>query len=80
MLIAQKNADDTFLIAHFRELFPDTSFSQSGPNAAWFTENNCYQFSNYLPYDADTQELVSCDPYLLDDVVYNVCVQDKPAP
>jgi hypothetical protein len=80
MLIAQKNADDTFLIAHFQELFPDTSFSQSGPNAAWFTENNCYEFSVDVAYDADTQELVLCDPYLQDDIVYNRRAQDKPAP
>jgi len=80
MLIAKKNPDNTFTLAHYQELFPDTSFSQSGPNESWFTENNCYQLNNNLPYDTDTQELVSCEPYLLDGYVYTVRLQDKTTP
>jgi hypothetical protein len=80
MIIAKLNPDNTFTLGHYQTLFPDTSFSQNGPNESWFAENNCYQFNNSLPYDTNTQELVSCEPYLQDGYVYNVCVQDKPAP
>jgi hypothetical protein len=80
MLIARRNQDGTFTIAHHQDLFPDTSFSDRGPNADWFLQNDCFEFSLNVPYDADTQELVLCDPYLQDGMVYNRRAQHKPAP
>lgn len=78
MIIARINTDNTIVTGHYRELFPDTSFSQTGPNEQWFLENNCYMVSAYKIHDADTEQLVSSDPYLEDGTVYTVRVETIP--
>ena len=62
-----------------KDLFPNTSFSSSGPNDAWFTENNVKVISTYKTYDRSTQKLVAADPYLDGDIVYDVSVVDLSA-
>jgi hypothetical protein len=36
--------------------------------------------SIFKPHDRDTEMLMSCDPYLEDDIVYTVVVVKKPEP
>jgi hypothetical protein len=54
-----------------RELWPDTSFATTGPNAAWLTEHNAVPVRNDPPHDPQTHYLTSCEPYLLDGAAYN---------
>lgn len=75
MIIARKNEDDTFTVAHYQDLFPHVSFSTNGPNDEWFEQNECYRVSLTRDYDSETEELVSCDPYLENGIVYTVVAQ-----
>jgi hypothetical protein len=76
MLIA-KIIDETISIADYRAMFPNTSFPSSGPPDDFLTENNCYKVSVWLPYNDETEKLVSHDPYLMDNFVYTVVVEQK---
>lgn len=44
-------------------LYPQTSFSESGPNQQWLDENEC-QIVDEPPYDPATQRLANCQPYV----------------
>ena len=70
---------ETITVGYYRDLFPDTSFSTNGPNADWFVENNCLGVTVFKPHDRATQKLVSCDPYIEDNQVFTVKVEDKTA-
>jgi hypothetical protein len=70
MLIAKQISETEFQIGNYWELFPDSSFPSTGPNAEWYTENNCYKVNLQVPYDVYTEELRHVDPYLLDGWVY----------
>jgi hypothetical protein len=64
-----------------RELWPDTSFATTGPNAAWLTEHNAVLVRNDPPHDPATHYLTSCEPYLIGGVAYNrEPVEIPPAP
>jgi hypothetical protein len=69
---------ETITVGYYRDLFPDTSFSTNGPNADWFVENNCLGVTVFKPHDRQTQHLISCDPYIEDNQVFTVRVEDKP--
>jgi hypothetical protein len=60
---------------HYRDLFPDTSFSEQGPSAQFLQEQNCKIINYFKPHDKETQKLVSVQPYLENDEVYGVEVQ-----
>lgn len=77
MLIAHIS-ESGIVVNHYKELFPNTSFSSNGPNADWFVENNCKKVNVFKPHDRDTQTLVPCEPYVEGDWVYTVQVQDLP--
>lgn len=70
MMIAKLTDDNQFIIGNYWDLFPDTSFPSNGPNADWFTENNCYQLNLDVPFDSETQELQEVAPYLENGWVY----------
>jgi len=67
-------------VGHYRELFPQTSFSADGPNAEFFAEHGCYTVTAFKSHDSASQMLVNCEPYLEDGVVYTVRVETKPEP
>lgn len=77
MLIA-KLTDSGIEVAEHQAMFPDTSFSTSGPNEEFMQQNNCMHVSMWLPYDSDTEILVGSSPYIKDGIVYTVAVQPKP--
>jgi hypothetical protein len=60
MLIAKL---DTLEIGTPSGLYPQTSFSEFGPNQEWLDENRC-QIVNEPPYDPATQRLTDCQPYV----------------
>ena len=64
-------------VADYRELFPNTSFPITGPNDEFFTENGCLKVTAFKTHNRDTEELVNCDPYVDDGIVYTVNVQAK---
>ena len=70
MLIAKVENGKVIDIADMRSMFPNTSFPDSGPNDDWFTENGCMKINLSAPCDRTTQELQSCEPYIVDGVVY----------
>ena len=60
MLIAKL---DTLEIGTPSGLYPQTSFSEFGPNQEWLDENRC-QIVNEPLYDPATQRLTDCQPYV----------------
>jgi hypothetical protein len=76
MLIAIVNGQTVEQVGDYQVLFPNTSFPASGPTPEWMAENSCLPVTVYLPYDQSTQILVSVAPYIMDNVVYTVQVQD----
>lgn len=78
MLIAIVNGSSVEKIGDYRDLFPNTSFSSNGPNNQFLSENSAMKINVFLPYDSNTQMLVSTDPYVDGDFVTTVKVIDKP--
>ena len=58
-----------------QQLFPNTSFTATGPNADFLTENNVVELVQTLSYTEPTQKLSSVDPYIDGGKVYNVKVE-----
>ena len=59
-----------------QQLFPNTSFSATGPNASFLTENNVVELIETLSYTAPAQKLSKVDAYGEGGKVYNVKVED----
>ena len=66
------------VVGNYKELFPNTSFPITGPNDDFYTENGCLKVSVFKEHDRASQMLVGCDPYIENDVVYNVRVEARP--
>ena len=66
-------------IAHYREFFPNVSFSASGPSDEYLAGAGAVKVSLFLDHDRATQKLVSCDPYVQDGWAYTVRVENKTA-
>ena len=76
MLIAKIEDGQVIEVADYRQLFPNTSFANGGPNAEFMAEHNCMPVNTYLDHDAETQFLEPCEPYVLGDWVYTVKVSE----
>ena len=57
-----------------RSLFPNTSFTETGPSDAWKTENSVIDIVNTRSFDEATQHLETVDAYLEGGVAYTVRV------
>lgn len=66
-------------VGDYRELFPNTSFTASGPTDEWLAQNNAKKVNLFKPYDALTQKLVAAQPYVDGDFVSVVQVADMTA-
>lgn len=66
-------------VAHYKSVFPNTSFPSSGPSDEFLAEAGAYKVSVFKPYDQATQKLVGCEVYIEDGFAYTVEVQDKTA-
>lgn len=79
MLIAKVQEQTVVEIADYMAMFPNTSFPANGPTDEWMVENSCMFVNAFLPYDQNTEKLVSVAPYIqADDVihwVYTVAVE-----
>lgn len=47
----------------YKTLFPNTSFSASGPSDSFLTEHSAKKLNRFKSHDRLTQKLVSCDAY-----------------
>ena len=72
MLIAKINGTEIEEIGHYQELFPNTSFSDLGPNDDWYIENNCMRVSFYIGHDPETENMATVEPYISNGMVYTV--------
>ena len=72
MLIAIVNGQTVEQIGDYQSLFPNTSFTSSGPNADFYTQYSCLPVSNFVIYNQETQELQPTEPYIQNNVVYTV--------
>jgi len=67
------------VVAHYKEIFRNTSFSASGPSDEFLADNGAKKVTVFKAHDRATQKLVSSDPYEEDGIVYTVSVVDKTA-
>ena len=58
-----------------QQLFPNTSFPTTGPDASFLTDNNVVELISTLSYTSPTQKLVTVDAYIDGGKVYNVKVE-----
>jgi hypothetical protein len=66
-------------VAHYKEIFSNTSFSASGPSDDFLADQGAKKVTVFKAHDRATQKLVSVDPYEEDGIVYTVSVVDKTA-
>ena len=57
------------------ELFPNTSFSKSGPNATFISNNNLVEITEWLATTKPDQKLTNVDVYLNLGKAYSVKVE-----
>jgi len=65
-----KQTDDGFQITVLKVLFPDTSFPDTGPDAAWLADSGVYPVEEYLYFDANAYKRNGTGPTLRDGTVY----------
>lgn len=75
MLVAKVENGSVTQVADYREMFPNTVFPNFGPNEAFFAENGLMRVNVFKPHDRETEQLVTCHPYIDGDWVYTVEVQ-----
>lgn len=68
--------NEKITVDHYRKLFPNVSFPESGPSKEFMEENNCLGVMVFKPHDRSTQKLVACDPYIEDNQVFTVRVEN----
>ena len=66
-------------VAHYKDLFKNTSFPASGPSDEFLTSAGAYKVSVFKAHDRATQKLVPCAPYIENGFAYVVQVVDKTA-
>lgn len=62
-----------------QQLFPNTSFSGSGPNSSFIADNNLVELVETLSFTLPTQKMSSVEPYLNNGKAYNVKVESTTA-
>lgn len=62
-----------------QQLFPNTSFSGSGPNASFIADNNLVEVVETLSFSSPTQKISVVTPYLSNGKAYTVKVESTTA-
>jgi hypothetical protein len=65
------------IVAHYKEIFSNTSFSASGPSDEFLAEQGAVKVNVFKDHDRATQKLVPAEPYIEDGWCYTVTVTDK---
>jgi len=75
MLIAKIQDGQVINVSDYREMFPNTSFPASGPDAEFLEANSCLPVCVFKKYDSQTEKLASVPPYIEDGQVFTVAVE-----
>jgi len=67
------------VIADYKVLFPQVSFSVTGPSNEFLEEQGAYKVNMFIPHNRETQKLVPAEPYIQNGWAYTVQVADKTA-
>lgn len=67
------------VIAHYKDMFPQVSFSATGPSNEFLEEQGAYKVNMFIPHNRETQKLVPAEPYINNGWAYTVQVADKTA-
>jgi hypothetical protein len=62
-----KQTDAGYQITVLRVLFPDTSFPDTGPDAAWLADSGVYPVEEHLYFDATAFKRNGITPTLMED-------------
>ncbi len=65
------------IVADYREIFKNTSFTANGPNDEFLTDNAAYKVNTWIAHDGTTHKLMQCEPYIQDGWAYTVRVEAK---
>lgn len=76
MLIA-KIENNKPIIADYRNLFPNVSFPDSGPDDSFLLENNCMRVDSFIPHDRNTHKLIPTEPYIINNKILTVKLEQK---
>lgn len=55
--------DGVISIGHYKDLFPNTSFTANGPSDEWLVQQGAKKLTRFKSYNSLTEKLVSCAPY-----------------
>lgn len=75
MLIAKIQDGQVINVSDYREMFPNTSFPASGPDAEFLQENSCLPVCVFKTYNSLTEKLASVPPYIEDGQVFTIAVE-----
>ena len=75
MLIAKVEDGQVINVSDYRDMFPNTSFPASGPDAEFLEANSCMTVTVWKPYDQLTEKLASVTPYIEGNTVYTIAVE-----
>lgn len=64
-------------VAHYKEMFPNVSFSAAGPSDAFLAAQGAVKVSMFRDHNRATQKLVPCDPVVENGFAYVVSVVNK---
>jgi hypothetical protein len=64
-------------VAHYKDLFPNTSFPAGGPSDDFLASHGAYKVSVFRDHNRATQKLVPCSPVVENGFAYVVEVVDK---
>tara|TARA_B000000532_G_scaffold85958_1_gene68954 strand:- start:27 stop:464 length:438 start_codon:yes stop_codon:yes gene_type:complete len=65
-----------YKIGSIKKLFPNVSFTTSGPNTQFLTDHDVKEVVETLTFTTPTQKIIDADPYLDGDKVYIVKVEN----
>ena len=75
MLIAKVEDGQVINVSDYRDMFPNTSFPASGPDAEFLESNSCMTVTVWKAYDQLTEKLASVAPYIEENTVYTIAVE-----
>ena len=75
MLIAKVEDGQVINVSDYREMFPNTSFPNSGPDAEFLEANSCMTVTVWKQYDQRTEKLASVAPYIEGNTVYTIAIE-----
>ena len=75
MLIAKVEDGQVINVSDYRDMFPNTSFPASGPDAEFLEANSCMTVTVWKSYNQLTEKLASVAPYIEENTVYTIAVE-----